>query len=90
MGKPIPAGFLTPDEWRLLQPYMVNLAFPSSEKTRLFLNATDSPLIFKGDDPDRGLRLLKIQEPEIYHDGLNGCGLDLEWATLRDLANYVL
>lgn len=89
-GKPIPAGFLTPDEWRLLQPYMVNLAYPSSMKTRSFLNATDSPLVFKGDDPDRGLRLLKIQEPKIYHDGLNGCGLDLECKALRDLANYVL
>lgn len=83
-------GFFTPDEWRAIQPYIVNLAYPSSMKTRSFLNATDSPLAFKGDDSDRGLRLLKIQEPKIYHDGLNGCGLDLECAALRDLANYVL
>jgi CRISPR-associated endonuclease/helicase Cas3 len=83
-------GFFTPDEWRAIQPYIVNLAYPSSMKTRSFLNATDSPLAFKGDDPDRGLRLLKIHEPKTYHDGPNGCGLDLECAALRDLANYVL
>ena len=88
-GQQIPSGFLTTDEWRRLQPYIVNLAFPSSVKTRAFLNATDSHQIFKDDDPDRGLRLLGIHGPRIYGDGLNGCGLDLECMALRDVANYV-
>lgn len=88
-SKPIPAGFLTPDEWRLLQPYMVNLSFPDSKLTQAFLKASDSQPIFRDDDPVRGLRLLKIQEPNIYFDGLNGSGLDLDCAALRDVANYL-
>ncbi len=83
-------GFFTPDEWRAIQPYIVNLSFPESKMTHAFLKASASPLAFKGDDPNRGLRLLKIQEPKIYHDGLNGCGLDLECKALQDAANYVL
>jgi hypothetical protein len=89
-GKDIPSGFLTPDEWRLLQPYIVNLSFLESKMTKAFLRASDSEPVFKNDDPDRGLRLLKIQEPKIYHDGLNGYGLDLECEALRAPANYAL
>ena len=50
----------------------------------------DSERTFTDDDPLRGLRLLKISEPKIYHDGSNGCGLDVECEALRDLANYAL
>ncbi|MDA8376349.1 MAG: CRISPR-associated endonuclease Cas3'' [Planctomycetia bacterium] len=81
--------FFTPDEWRLIQPFIVNLAYPLSFKTKAFFNDTDSPLVFKGDDADRGLRLLKTTEPKIYHDGPTGSGLDLECKGLSDLANYV-
>ena len=80
-------GFFTPDEWRAIQPFIVSLAYPSSEKTRGFLNKTDSELIFGDDDPLRGLRRMKLRS--LYSDGLNGCGLDVECEALRSLGNYV-
>ena len=63
-------GFFTPDEWRAIQPFIVSLAYPTSEKTRTFLNKTDSPLVFKDDDI-RGLR--RMQLVNLYSDGPNGC-----------------
>lgn len=80
-------GFFTPDEWRTIQPFIVNLAFPASEKTRTFLNKTDSELVFKDDDEFRGLRRMKL--PTLYHEGPNGCGLDVEAASFLSLSNYV-
>lgn len=85
-GKPIPAGSLTSDEWRRPQPYIVNLPFPESKMTRRFPKASDSQPVFKGDEPERGPRLLKTREPRIYHEGLNGCGLDLACEAMRDPA----
>jgi CRISPR-associated endonuclease/helicase Cas3 len=80
-------GFFTPDEWRAIQPFIVSLAYPMSEKTRTFLNKTDSELVFKDDDELRGLRRMKL--PNLYNDGLNGCGLDVEAEALRNLSNYL-
>ena len=80
-------GFFTPDEWRAIQPFIVSLAYPTSEKTRAFLNKTDSELVFRGDDEARGLRRMKL--PDLYKDGPNGCGLDVECAALHSLGNYV-
>ena len=88
-ARPIPAGFLTPDEWRLLQPYIVNLSFPESRMTQRFVKTSDSELVFKSDDPVRGLRLLKPNSP-LYHAGLNEPGLDVECQALSDPANYAL
>jgi CRISPR-associated endonuclease/helicase Cas3 len=88
-GKDIPGGFLTPDEWRLLQPYIVSLSFPESKMTQAFLKASDSEPVFKNDDPIRGLRLLKPNSP-LYRAGLNEPGLDVTCEVLRDSANYVL
>jgi CRISPR-associated endonuclease/helicase Cas3 len=88
-GQQIPSGFLTPDEWRRLQPYMVNLAYPKSVRIQEFFKTTGSSLVFKDDDLDRGLRLLGTVGVRIYNDGLNGCGLDLSCSALSDLANYV-
>lgn len=82
-------GFLTRNEWREIQPYIVNLSFPTSKKTKTFLEESGAPLAFKDDDPDRGLRLLKNQSSNIYSDGLNGSGLNFEYESLRDLASYV-
>ena len=88
-GRLIPAGFLTPDEWRSLQPFMVNLTFPESKMTQAFLKASDSQSVFKDDDPIRGLRLLKPNSP-LYRAGVNDPGLDVECEALSDLANYNL
>lgn len=88
-GKDIPGGFLTPDDWRLLQPYIVNLSFPESKMTQAFLKASDSEAVFKNDDPIRGLRLLKPNSP-LYQSGLNEPGLDVKCEALIDSANYVL
>lgn len=88
-GKDIPGGFLTPDDWRLLQPYIVNLSFPESKMTQAFLRASDSEPVFKNDDPIRGLRLLKSNS-QLYHSGLNKPGLDVNCEALSDPANYVL
>ena len=88
-GKDIPGGFLTPDEWRQLQPYIVHLSFPESKMTQAFLRASDSEPVFKNDDPVRGLRLLKPNSP-LYHSGLNEPGLDVKCEALRGPANYML
>jgi CRISPR-associated endonuclease/helicase Cas3 len=67
--------YFTPDEWRALQPYVVNLSFPSSIKTKIFLSGSISPLVFpEDDDPVRGLRRSIIGH--LYDDGPNGAGLD--------------
>ena len=75
-------SFFTPDEWRAIQPFIVNLSFPMSDKTRAFLRASDSQLAFKDDDLVRGLRILK--NGILYSDGPNGAGLDV---TAESLAN---
>jgi len=80
-------GFFTPDEWRAIQPFILSLAFPSSAKTRTFLQNTDSELVFKDDDQLRGLRRVKLLN--LYCDGPNGCGLDVEASSLGDLSNYL-
>ena len=59
-------GFFTPDEWRAIQPYIVNLAYPAGEMTRTFLSTTDSELVSKDDDL-RALRRMKL--PNLYSDG---------------------
>lgn len=83
-----PKGFFTTDEWRAIQPYVVSLSYPTSEKTRDFLNKTNSEHIFKGDDPIRGIRRMKC--PQLYDHGPNGSGLDVEAEALSDLSNYSL
>lgn len=79
-------GFFTPDEWRAIQPFIVSLAYPTSEKTRTFLSKTDSELVFKEDDELRGLRRMKL--PSLYSEGPTGCGLDVEAKALSDLSSY--
>lgn len=83
-----PKGFFTADEWRAIQPFVVSLSYPTSEKTRAFLNNTNSELIFKGDDPIRGIRRMKL--PQLYQHGPNGSGLDVEAEALSDLNHYNL
>ena len=71
-----PKGFFTPDEWRSLQPYTVNLSFPQGEKTRLFLDqkAGNAQLVFADDDKTRGL--YRLTASLLYDHGPNGAGLD--------------
>jgi CRISPR-associated endonuclease/helicase Cas3 len=75
--------FLTPEEWREIQPFIVNLSFPLSDKIRTFLQKTNSELVFKNDDPVRGLRRMHLTD--IYDDGLNGAGLDANDNSLKDI-----
>ena len=44
LGKAAAKGFFTPDEWRAIQPFIVSLAYPTSEKTRAFLNKPASQI----------------------------------------------
>lgn len=76
-------GFFTADEWRMLQPFVVNLSHPTSRKVKEFVHASDSELVFKGDDPDRGLYWLKCGFR--YQDGLHGAGLTLDQQALTAL-----
>jgi len=73
-GETFRANFLTPDEWRLLQPYIVNLGFPTSDKTRVFLREY-ACLVFKDDDATRGLH--RLTAPEFYSDDTHGAGINV-------------
>lgn len=68
-------GYFTPEEWRRLQPFMVNLSYPSSRKIKEFLHDSDSRLVFTDDDPVRGVRYLKTGI--CYQGGLSGAGINL-------------
>ena len=76
------ANFLTPDEWRLIQPYIVNLGFPKSEKTRGFLRDY-ACLVFKDDDATRGLH--RLTATSFYSDGLHGAGINVMDPSLTKL-----
>lgn len=76
-------GYFTPDEWRALQPFIVNLSFPMGKETRAFLHASDSELVFKSDDEVRGLRFLK--NGILYSDGDHGAGIDVSAESLSKL-----
>lgn len=76
-------GYFTPDEWRALQPFIVNLSFPMGKETRAFLHVSDSELVFKNDDATRGLRFLK--NGILYSDGLRGAGIDVSAESLSKL-----
>lgn len=80
--------YFTADDWRSIQPFIVNLAFPASDLTQSFIKTTGSKLVFPDDDPKRGLH--RLNATGVYQDGLNEAGLDLECSALRDLANYTL
>ena len=77
-------GYFTPDEWRALQPFIVNLSFPMGKETRAFLHSSDSELVFKDDDEVRGLRFLK--NGILYSDGDHGAGIDVSAESLSKLA----
>jgi CRISPR-associated endonuclease/helicase Cas3 len=77
--------FLTPGEWREIQPFIVNLSFPLSDKTRTFLQKTNSELVFKDDDPVRGLRRMKLTN--VYEDGINGAGLDTNLGIFNEIVS---
>jgi CRISPR-associated endonuclease/helicase Cas3 len=81
-GETFRANFLTPDEWRLLQPYIVNLGFPASDKTREFLRAY-ACLVFKDDDATRGLHRLTARD--FYADGPHGAGINVMDPSLTKL-----
>jgi CRISPR-associated endonuclease/helicase Cas3 len=76
-------GYFTPDEWRELQPFIVNLSFPMGKETRAFLHSSDSELVFKDDDEVRGLRFLK--NGALYSDGCQGAGIDVSAESLSKL-----
>lgn len=69
--------YFTPDEWRMIQPYIVSLNYPASKKITEFIRKEDCELVFGDDDPMRGLRLLKNFNTS-YEDGLHDAGLKLD------------
>lgn len=81
-------GFFTPDEWRRIQPFIVNLNYPTSRKLKEFFEQSDTALVFKGDDLDRGLRFLKCGA--LYLDGPHGAGLNLSKEALQNLGSDIL
>ena len=81
-------GHFTRDEWRQIQPFVVNLNYPTSRKVKDFLEKSDSETVFPGDDPERGLRFLKCGA--LYQDGFQGAGLNLSQEALQSLGNEIL
>ena len=81
-GETYRANFLTPDEWRLIQPFIVNLAFPASDKIREYL-LDYACLVFKDDDATRGLH--RLTATSFYSDGLHGAGINVMDPTLTKL-----
>ena len=81
-GETFPANFFTPDEWRLIQPYIVNLGFPTSDQTRGFLRDY-ACLVFKDDDDTRGLHRLTARD--FYSDGPHGAGINVMHPSLTRL-----
>lgn len=73
-GEAFRANFLTPEEWRMIQPYIVNLPYPASDKTREFLKH-NACLVFKDDDPQRGLH--RLTAGVFYSDGPHGAGINV-------------
>jgi CRISPR-associated endonuclease/helicase Cas3 len=65
--------FLTPTEWRLLQPHIVSLSH-RDKKTAPFV-AGNARLVFRGDDPRRGL--YRLVAASLYAGTLHGSGLDV-------------
>ena len=67
-------GFFTPEEWRLLQPHIVQLDYRDKRTARF--NATATALVFRDDDELTALR--RLTHFSAYEGGLNGCGLDVD------------
>jgi len=81
-GETFCANFFTPNEWRLVQPFIVNLGFPMSDKTRQFLRDY-ACLVFKDDDDTRGL--YRLTATSFYSDGLHGAGINVMGPSLTKL-----
>lgn len=67
-------GFLTPKEWQLIQPHLMQLDYRDKRTTEFNRTATD--LVFRSDDPLTGLR--RLTHFSAYNGGLHGCGLDVD------------
>jgi CRISPR-associated endonuclease Cas3-HD len=63
--------FLTPTEWRLLQPHIVSLSH-RDKRTAPFV-AGNARLVLRGDDPRRGL--YRLVSSSLYAGTLHGAGL---------------
>ena len=67
-------GFLTPTEWKEIQPNIVQLDY-RNKKTAQF-NQESTVELFPGDDKLTGLR--RLTHTSAYKGGLHGCGLDID------------
>jgi hypothetical protein len=65
-----------------IQHYIVNLGFPTSDKTREFLRDY-ACLVFKDDDATRGLHRLTARD--FYSDGPHGAGINVMDPSLTKL-----
>jgi len=67
-------GFLTPQEWQVIQPHLVQLDY-RDQRTAQF-NAANTVLVFRDDEKLTGLR--RLTHFSAYDGGLHGCGLDVD------------
>jgi CRISPR-associated endonuclease/helicase Cas3 len=78
--------FLTAEEWRTIQPYIVGLTFPTSVKTRNFIRE-HARQVFPDDEKDGGLHVLNTKTENIYQHGLHGAGLSLDDTLSNEFLN---
>ncbi len=67
-------GFMTPAEWRQVQPHIVQLDYRDKKTARF--NAEATVKMFRDDNELTGLR--RLTNFSAYHGGLHGCGLDVD------------
>jgi CRISPR-associated endonuclease/helicase Cas3 len=67
-------GFFTPEEWRQIQPHIVQLDYRDKKTARF--NKDNTVTMFKEDDHLTGLR--RLTHFSAYTGGLHGCGLDVD------------
>lgn len=67
-------GFLTPAEWNLIQPHLVQLDYRDKRAAQFSRIAT--ALVFRDDNELTGLR--RLTHFSAYDGGLHGCGLDVD------------
>jgi len=80
LEKRLAKKFLLPDEWRLIQPHILNLDL-RNEKQRAMLHQCASPA-FGGEKPAEAT-LWILDTCSLYEGGLHGAGLDVTASSLN-------
>ncbi|MBI5388334.1 MAG: CRISPR-associated helicase Cas3' [Verrucomicrobia bacterium] len=75
LEKTLPKGFLTPVEWRSIQPHLLNIDLHNAAlRSQLFSGQIAAPAI-PGEKPDE-CSLWRLTACSLYQGGLHGAGLD--------------